>query len=295
MTAMRMPAWPGQGQERAGRRRSLPGRVLADPRGRIGAVGVVVIVVVALLAPLAPHGPFAQDASGRLLAPSWEHPFGTDELRRDLLARTAYGLRLSLAVSIAAVLAGATAGTAFGFVAGYAGRRVDAALMRLIDAWMAFPALLTALAILTILGPGMRNVGIALAVFNVPVFARMARAQMLVERRREYVVAAGALGAHPARVIARHIAPNALPPLVTHLALAMTGAIMVAAALSFLGLGERAPEPSLGSLISASRTHLRDAWWYAAFPGGVLTALLLSFTLLADATNDALGAGAGGR
>mgnify|MGYP001220275271 CR=1 FL=1 len=263
-------------------------RIIRNPQGFVGLSGLLILVLAAIFADvIAWHDPIEQSASGRFLPPSWDHPFGTEELRRDLFARTLFGLRASLAVSMISVLVGSTIGVCIGFVAGYAGRWVDATLMRVVDALLAFPGLLAALAIVTILGPGLRNVGIAIAFFSVPSFARLARAQMLAERGKDYVRAAETLGAGPLRIIFRHIAANAVPPLITQVALAMASAVILSASLSFLGLGERPPQPSLGGLINSAKPHLKVAWWYAAFPGAVLAVLLLSLNLLADAINDA--------
>jgi len=267
---------------------SVAWRVLRNPQGTIAVAGLIVLLVLAIWAgAISGADPLQGNASGRLLSPSWSHPFGTDELRRDLLARTLYGLRASLEVAIGAVALGAAVGTCIGFIAGYAGRLGDAVAMRVVDALLAFPGLLTALAILTILGPGSRNVAIAIAVFNVPVFARLARAQMIVEKQRDYVFASRSLGAGPLRLIFVHITRNAIAPLLTQMALAMAAAVIIAASLNYLGLGQRPPEPSLGGLLNASRAYLQTSWWYALFPGVLLAFLLLCLNFLADAINEA--------
>ncbi len=251
-------------------------------------VGAVFLVLAVVLGPALAGDPISQSASARLLAPSLTHPFGTDELRRDILARVLTGLSTSIVVSFLAVIPGALIGVTLGFTAGYGGRIVDSAIMRLIDAWMAFPGLLSALAILTVLGPGKYSVAVALMVFSVPVFTRLSRAQMLAERRKDYVLAAVVLGASPIRIAIRHIGVNALPALITQLALSLNAGILIAAALSFLGLGEAPPNPSLGGLLNESRAYLRDAWWYVAFPSLTLAALLIFLNLTADAINDRL-------
>jgi peptide/nickel transport system permease protein len=264
-------------------------RLLRNPQGLIGLAILTVLVGAAIFAPLLTwHEPNAQDAAGRFLAPSWEHPFGTDELRRDLYSRTLFGLRVSLALSMTSVAIGATLGIVLGFISGYAGGWVDAFIMRLVDTLLAFPGLLSALAIVTILGPSIRNVAIAIAFFSVPSFARLSRAQMLGERNKDYVASAHALGAGPVRIVFRHIAPNAIAPLLTQVALFMASAVIVSASLSFLGLGERPPDPSLGGLINTAKSNLQTAWWYPTFPGLALALLLLSLNLLADAVNDAI-------
>ncbi len=262
--------------------------IIHNPQGAIAIVGLVLLVVGAVGAPvIAIHDPIAQDASGRFLSPSTEHWFGTDELRRDLFARTLFGLRASFAVSLISVAIGTVVGVTIGFLAGFLGGLAETAAMRLVDALLAFPGLLAALAILTILGPGIRNIGIAIAFFTIPAFARLARAQMLAEKNKDYVLASQALGASPQRIIFRHIAINAFPPLLTQMALLMAVAVLITAALSFLGLGDNPPAPSLGGLLNVSRQYLREAWWYAVCPGAVFALLLFCLNLLSDAINEA--------
>lgn len=264
-------------------------RLVRNPQGLIGLVILLLLVFAAVFAPFITwHDPNIQDASARFLSPNFEHPFGTDELRRDLYSRTIYGLRISLLISLVAVGVGATFGIIAGFLSGYFGGWVDTVMMRLVDALLAFPGLLAALAIVTILGPGVRNVGIAIAFFSIPSFARLARAQMLSERNRDYVLAAEALGAGAMRVVFGHITRNAIAPLLTQVALFMAAAVVLSASLSFLGLGEKPPDPSLGGLVNSSKSNLQVAWWYAVFPGAALAALLLSLNLLADAINEAI-------
>jgi peptide/nickel transport system permease protein len=264
-------------------------RLIRNPQGSIGLAILALLIGAAAFAPWRTwHEPNIQDASARFMAPSLEHPFGTDELRRDLFSRTLFGLRVSLTLSLTSVTFGATIGIMFGFFAGYVGGWVDAVMMRLIDALLAFPGLLSALAIVTILGPSIRNVAIAIAFFSIPSFARLSRAQMLAERNKDYVASAQALGAGPVRIVFLHIAPNAIAPLLTQVALFMASAVSVSAALSFLGLGERAPDASLGGLINTAKSNLQNAWWYPTFPGLALALLLLSLNLLADAVNDAI-------
>jgi peptide/nickel transport system permease protein len=265
-------------------------RILRNPQGMIAVSGLLLLAVMALGAgAIAQYGPTDQSYPGaaRFLAPSLDHPFGTDELRRDLFARTLYGLRSSLVIAIGAVGIGSTIGISSGFIAGYAGGWTERIVMRVVDALLAFPGLLAALAILTILGPSTRNVGIAIAFFNIPAFCRLSRAQMLGEKNKDYVHASQALGAGPLRIIFGHIARNALPPLLTQVSLAMNGAVLLSAALSFLGLGDRPPAPSLGGILNASKSNLRAAWWYAVCPGIVLAGLLLCLNFMADAINEA--------
>ncbi len=262
--------------------------IIHNPQGAIAIVGLLLLVVGAVGASvIAQHDPIAQDAAGRFLSPSTEHWFGTDELRRDLFARTLFGLRTSFAVSLISVAIGTGIGVTIGFLAGFIGGWAETAAMRFVDALLAFPGLLAALAILTILGPGVRNIGIAIAFFTIPAFARLSRAQMLAEKNKDYVLASQALGASPQRIIFRHIAINAFPPLLTQMALLMAVAVLITAALSFLGLGDQPPTPSLGGLLNTSRQYLREAWWYAVFPGVAFALLLFCLNLLSDAINEA--------
>ena len=264
-------------------------RLVRNPQGAVAVVGLLIIIVGAVGAPLiAWHDPIAQDASARLLAPSWNHPFGTDELRRDLFSRNLHGLRTALVLSFLAVLTGAVIGTVAGFTVGYVRGLADATVMRLVDALLAFPGLLFAFAALTILGEGLENIGIAIAVFNIPGFIRLSRAQMLGERNKDYVLAAQVVGARTTRVIFRHIVINALPPLLVQVALAIAGGVLVVAALGYFGLGLEADTPSLGGLVNDSRQYLQRAWWYPVFPGAILAFLLLCLNLLADAINAAI-------
>ena len=264
-------------------------RLLRNPQGAIAVGGLLIIAVAAIGAPvIAWHDPIAQDASARLLSPSWDHPFGTDELRRDLFARNLHGLKTALVLSFLAVMTGAVIGTMTGFTVGYVRGWADAAVMRLVDALLAFPGLLIAFATLTVLGEGLENIGIAIAVFVFPGFTRLSRAQMLGERNKDYVLAAQVLGASTTRVIFRHIVLNALPPLLVQVALAIAGGVLVVAALGYFGLGLQADTPSLGGLVNSSRPYLQRAWWYPVFPGAILAFLLLCLNLFADAINEAI-------
>ena len=264
-------------------------RLLRNPQGAIAVGGLLIIAIAAIAAPvIAWHDPIAQDASARLLSPSWDHPFGTDELRRDLFSRNLHGLKTALALSFVSVLAGAVIGTVAGFTVGYVRGWADVVVMRLVDALLAFPGLLIAFAILTILGEGLENIGIAIVVFAIPGFTRLARAQMLGERNKDYVLAAQVLGASTPRIIFRHIVINALPPLLVQVALAIASGVLIVAALGYFGLGIEADTPSLGGLVNDSRPYLQRAWWYPVFPGAILAFLLLCLNLLADAINAAI-------
>ena len=201
-----------------------------------------------------------------------------------MFSRVLFGLRISLWVSAAAVIGGGTLGTLFGFLAGYAGGWTETILMRLVDTLLAFPILLLGIAILAILGTGTQQVALALGIAQVPCFARLARAQMLAEKERDYVLAARSLGASPPRIIFRHIASNTLPPLLVQGALAMAFAVIIEATLSFLGLGASPPTPTLGIALSEGRRWLTSGvWWWVLFPTVGLALLVLSLNFLADA------------
>lgn len=261
---------------------------LRNPMGAVGVIIVVSLVVLGFAAPLiAPYDPIEQIRGHRLEGPSTEFWFGTDEFSRDIFSRTLYGLRASILVSIFAVGAFGTLGTIVGFVSGYFRGWVDTLLMRIVDSMLAFPGLLLAIAILAALGAGIQNVALAIGIGAFPRFARIGRAQMLSESSRDYVMAARVTGAGEMRIMFRHVAVNAVPPLLVQAALSMAGAVLIEASLGYLGLGTEPPHPSLGNLINGARAHL-DKWNYFALPGAVLGLFLVGLNLLADATNEAM-------
>lgn len=265
-------------------------RTVKNPQGAIGAAVFGVLVIVAVFADLiAPFGEAEQIRGARLLAPSGEYWFGTDDLSRDIFSRILFGLRISLYVSVVGVLGGGAVGTAIGFISGYAGGWLEAVLMRFVDTLLAFPFLLLGIAVLAILGTGTSQVALALGIANIPVFARLSRAQLLTEKERDYVLAARCLGASPPRIVGRHIATNALPPLLVQAALAMAFAVIAEATLSFLGLGASPPTPTLGIILSDGRRWLfAGHWWFVLFPTLGLSLILLSLNFLADSVVEAI-------
>ena len=265
-------------------------RTIKNPQGAIGAAVFGLLIFVAIFADLlAPYGEAEQIRGARLLAPSGEYWFGTDDLSRDIFSRILFGLRISLYVSVAGVLGGGLVGTVVGFVSGYAGGWLEAVLMRIVDTLLAFPFLLLGIAVLAILGTGTSQVALALGIANIPVFARIARAQLLTEKERDYVLAARCLGASPPRIVGRHIATNALPPLLVQAALAMAFAVIAEATLSFLGLGASPPTPTLGIILSDGRRWLfAGNWWFVLFPTLGLSLILLSLNFLADSVVEAI-------
>jgi len=264
-------------------------RLLRNNLGRLGLIVVAFLILVGLFAPwLAPYDPIQQHEGMELTAPSAQFLLGTDELGRDLLSRIIYGARISLVVGVAAVAFGAVVGISTGLLAGYSGGWVDAIVMRIWDTVMAFPGILLGIAIAAILGPGLFNAGIAVGILSMPSYARMARAGMLTEQNRDYVIAARAMGTGRLRIIFQHILPNALAPILTQVALGMAGAVFLEAGMSFLGLGAQPPRPSWGSMIAQSRAYLRLAPWYGIAPGVAISLFLIGLNALADGLRDAL-------
>lgn len=263
-------------------------RSISQPIGLSSLIIVGLLFLLGIAAPLlSTHDPLIMARGQELQPPSLGHLFGTDEFGRDLFSRTLYGLRISLVAGVLSVVPGAAIGVLVGLIAGYSSGRIDAWTMRVVDGLLAFPPILMGIAIGAALGPGLTNVTITIAVVQIPVFARLARATTLAEKNQEYVTAAVALGAGTPRILGRHILLNSLPPLLVQVALAMSFSVLMEASLSFLGLGIEPPEPSLGSILNASQSKMRYAIYYPFFPGLFLSLLLFSLNGLADAFNDA--------
>jgi peptide/nickel transport system permease protein len=252
-----------------------------------GGVLVGGAALAALVGPaLAPFDPASQQLPLRLAGPTLTHPFGLDELGRDILARVLAGARISFAVGLAVVGVSASVGTLLGAVAGYFGGLVDDAISRLIDILLAFPGLLLAIALVAVLGPSLANVLFALTAIGWVGYARLVRGQVLRAREFEYVQAARALGARTSRILWRHVIPTAIPAVVVQMTLGMAGAIIGEAALSFLGLGVQPPTPSWGTMLNGGRAHLLDAPHLTIFPGLAIALLVLGFNFLGDALRD---------
>lgn len=252
----------------------------------IGAAIVVVWMVLALLAPLiAPYSPNTVDVTVRLRPPSATHWLGTDTLGRDVLSRLLYGARISLFAGITVVLVGALIGTLIGGIAAYTGGRGEEALMRFTDLVLCFPPIILAMAIAAALGIGTLNTMLAMLVVWWPKFARLARGQVLVQRGLEYVEAAHVIGYGPARILGKHIMPNALGPLIVLVTLDVGHAIIVFAGLAFLGLGVAPPTPEWGAMVSEGR-ELVEQWWVATFPGLAILTVVMGFNFLGDGIRD---------
>jgi len=264
--------------------------VLDHPRILIGLVLLLVLALVALLAPwIAPHDPIAVDADNARLPPGAGHLFGTDELGRDVFSRVLWGGRISLPVAFVAVAVGLTIGGVTGLAAGYRGRGTDLLVMRLVDAILAFPALILAIALVAALGPSLRNAMIAIGVVQIPVYARLTRAQVLQLKSLDFVTAARALGASPLRIIARHLLPNLLNPLIVQLSLSAAFAMLAEATLSFLGLSAPPPTPDWGFMINTGQSFLVNGdWWMTVGPGAAICIAVFGFNWLGDSLRDAL-------
>jgi peptide/nickel transport system permease protein len=259
----------------------------------VGTLVIVASVVLAALAPaLAPADPIRNDLLARLAPPMWmeggsaRHPLGTDTLGRDVVSRLLYGARVSLLVGFAAVLVAGVVGVALGLVAGYYGGRLDDLLMRLGDVQLAFPVLVLAIAVLSVLGASLGNVIVVLGLTGWVTYARIARAETLSLRHREFVEGARALGARDAAILWRHILPNVLPPITVVATFSVARTIIAEASLSFLGLGIPPPAPSWGAMLDEGRNYLTTGWWLALFPGVAILALVLGINLVGDWLRD---------
>ena len=254
----------------------------------LGAILLVLVTVVTVLAPwISPSDPNRMAVRFRFREPSWEYPFGTDNLGRNMVSRVLWGGRLSLEIGLCVVMLNALFGVMLGAVSGYF-RRLDGLLMRVADALMAFPSVLLAIGIAAALGPSVTTVVIALAVVYIPRTARVLRASVLVVRELDYVQAARACGASDLRILLRHVLPNCMAPLIVQLSFVFAYAVLSEAVLSFLGLGAPPTTPSWGILIAEGRSYIREATWLTAIPGAAIAVTVLGLNLLGDGLRDVL-------
>ena len=278
---VRASAWPVEEVTRQPRRR----------RGGALWTGATIVGLwagVAALAPvLAPHSPVDLDVMSRLEAPTLRHPFGTDEAGRDHFSRVMYGARITIPTAFTVILLAMLFGAAVGAVAGYAGGRVDELLMRIVDVVLAFPPIVLAMAITASLGAGLRNAMFAILLVSWPEFSRLTRGQVLSVRENDYVLAARGLGVPATRVLWAHVLPNAFPPVVVKATLDVGNAIVLTAALSFIGQGAVPPAPEWGAMIAAGQTKF-EYWWAATFPGLAILSVVLGFNFLGDGLQDRL-------
>ncbi len=278
-------------------------------RNRLGLLGTAILSTVVLAAILAPfltsYDPMIGDITKRLTCPvltwcpsfmpgatpvrgSLDHPLGTDQLGRDIFSRIVYGARVSLIVGLAAVLLGAGFGSTLGLVSGYYGGRVDALIMRIGDVFLAFPYLLLAIAIVAVLGGGLLNVIIVLAIATWVPYARIMRGSVLSAKEQEYVIAARAIGVRDLALLFKHVAPNCITPIIVFGTFNVAAAIIAEAGLSFLGLGVGATRPTWGNMLADGRAYVATAWWLATFPGLAIMLTVLSINMIGDWLRDAL-------
>ncbi len=275
----------GKGQARAKAWR----RMRREPLALAGAAVVIVFVFLAAFAPLlAPDNPTLPQLTQRLLPPTLAHPFGLDELGRDILSRVIYGARIDFVSVLLVICVAGTFGTLVGMAAAWFGHWWDEALMRITDIFLAFPALILAMAISAVLVPNLTNALLAISVTWWPIYARLSRGQTLAIRRLDYVEAARAVGAPNWRIFTRYLIPNAITPILVQATLDMGAVLLTAAGLSFIGFGAQPPTPEWGRMVSAGSSFLSTQWWVPTFPAVAILLLVLGFNLLGDALRDLL-------
>ena len=254
----------------------------------LGLIIVSVLVFVAIFADvIAPYDPIEQTRSF-LVGPSWQHPFGTDALGRDMFSRVVHGARVSLAVGLGAVMVALVVGSIVGMIGGFFGGRIDAGVVMVIDTFMSFPGLLLAMTIAALLGSSLPVVMIAVGLAEFTLFARLVRSAVYAEKNKDYILASRSLGAAGPWIMVRHIAPNIFPSIVVLVTLSVGNAILAAAALGFLGLGAQPPTPEWGALVNVGRDYIQIAPWLVWFPGLAIMATVLGANMLGDGLRDAL-------
>jgi peptide/nickel transport system permease protein len=259
------------------------------PAALVGAAIVVFFTLLAVAAPwIVNADPSQGDWKVVRKAPTWAHPFGTDDLGRDVLTRVVYGTRISMQAGVFAILFAIAAGVPLGLLAGYYRGPIDQALMRLTDAWLAFPFLILAIGLVTILGPSLTNATLAIGLGATPTYIRLTRGLVLGTKEEDYVQGARALGAGDARLMTRHILPNIVSALLVQATVQIPTAIIAEAVLSFLGLGVQPPAPSWGTMLNAAQQFLESAPWMSVYPGLAIFVLALSFNLAGDGLRDVL-------
>jgi len=265
-------------------------RRLARGKGAIAGLIILILMVgVAVFAPLlAPDDPIQINPQRGLYSPGIPYLFGTDQLGRDILSRVLFGARLSLVIGLISVGIASSVGILVGLIAGYYGGWVETVLMRIIDVMLAFPGILLALAIVSVLGPSLTNLMIAVGVAAIPTYARLTRGSVLTTKENLYIDAARVIGVPNHRILARHIMPNVVAPLIVAATLGVGAAILSAAALSFLGLGSQPPTPEWGRMLSEGRRFLSSAWWISTFPGFAIMLTVLAINMIGDGLRDTL-------
>jgi peptide/nickel transport system permease protein len=279
---------PRRSIRRAIRRNAFVRQLRANPAGLIGLVMLVVILIAAAFPELFTNqSPVKLNFAQRLLPPSWDHPFGTDDTGRDVFARVLYGGRTTLASTALVLVLAATTGTVIGSVAGFFGGLVDGAIMRITDMFLAFPPLVLALAINAALGRGLTQAMIAVAITWWPGYARLIRGQVLSVKESEFVTASRVTGSGSSRILFRHILPNSMQPIIVRMTLDVGFITLTTAGLSFLGLGVEPPTPEWGRMVADGRNFLLDQWWIATFPGFAIFLVVVGSNLLGDVIREA--------
>lgn len=283
------------GDQPARTRPSTLARLLRNGKARLGGGLLVVIVLAAVAAPVVTvYSPTDQNIRQKLLPPvgfdggGWEHPLGTDQLGRDLLTRVLFGARLSLVIGTVATILAAVTGIVLGILSGYFGGRLDAAIMRIVDIQLAFPAILLALAVMVMLGPGILNLVLVLGVTSWILFSRIIRADVLTTKHRDFMEAGRSIGATDGHLILKYVCPNLVGTISVLATLTLARTIISESSLSFLGLGVEPPTPSWGGMLAEGRSYLSVAWWVTTFPGVALMLTVVGVSLLGDALRDVL-------
>ncbi|PRZ13956.1 peptide/nickel transport system permease protein [Laceyella sediminis] len=252
----------------------------------IGSVLVLIFIILAILAPVITPYDYTEPSADALAAPSAEHWFGTDDLGRDIFTRIVYGSRISLWVGFISIAGSIVVGSLLGLLAGYYGKWQDTLISRLFDIMLAFPSILLAIAIVAMLGPGLNNALIAIAIINIPTFGRLMRSRVLSVKVEDFVLAARAIGMKNSRILWHHILPNCWTPIMVQGTLSFATAVIEVAALGFLGLGAQPPDPEWGTMLSDARDYLQLAPWTMVFPGVAIMITVLGFNLLGDGLRD---------
>ncbi|SED06570.1 nickel transporter permease [Paenibacillus sp. GP183] len=267
----------------------MANRFKKNKRAMVGLCMALIFIIVAVFARwIAPFDPLAQNIEIMLQSPSISHLLGTDEFGRDILSRIIYGAQISLMIGIVCVLISVIFGVALGTMSGYFGGVIDSLIMRIMDIFMAFPSFLLALAIVSVLGPGMFNVMIAIGIFSIPTFARISRSTVISVKSREYIEATKAMGGSNTQIIFKHVIPNSIAPIIVLSTLRIATAILTASGLSFLGMGAQPPTPEWGAMLSTGREYLRTSPHVSTIPGLAIMFMVLAFNMLGDGLRDAL-------
>lgn len=264
-------------------------KLLRQHNARIGIIIMVLLILMAVFAPvITPYDPIEQNLRARFEAPSLTHWFGTDEFGRDIFTRVAYGARISLYVGTLIVLISVTGGTVLGLLAGFVGGWLDIVLQQIVEIWVAFPSLLLALALFSAFEPSLTMLIVIVGIGGIPGDFRIVRGVTLSLREYDFVESARALGARRLRLVAKHVFPGVVAPLIVSASLSFPGAILATAALSFIGFGAQPPTPEWGAIIAGGRAYLRTEWWIATMPGVVLAVTVLGLNLFGDGLRDVL-------